>query len=69
MWFKNLRVYQFTQPFTLPADLDSQLGGYPYNPCQRHQLASFGFVSPFGEQSEVFHHKVGENILLCAKKE
>lgn len=69
MWFKNLRVYQFTQPFTLPADLDSQLDGYPYTPCQRHQLASFGFVSPFAEQSEVLHHKVGDNVLLCAKKE
>ncbi|MCC5879730.1 MAG: recombination-associated protein RdgC [Idiomarina sp.] len=69
MWFKNLRVYQFTQPFTLPADLDSQLSSYPYNACERHQLASFGFVSPFGEQSEVLHHKVGDNLLLCAKKE
>ena len=69
MWFKNLRVYQFTQPFSLPTDLDSQLGAYPYNPCQRHQLASFGFISPFSEQSEVLHHKVGDNVLLCAKKE
>lgn len=69
MWFKNLRVYQFTQPFSLPADLDSQLAQYPFTPCGRHQLASFGFVSPFGERSEVLHHKVGDNILLCARKE
>lgn len=69
MWFKNLRVYQFTQPFSLPADLDEQLAQYPFNRCGRHQLASFGFVSPFGEQSEVLHHRVGDNVLFCAKKE
>ncbi|MBA3988295.1 MAG: recombination-associated protein RdgC [Idiomarina sp.] len=69
MWFKNLRVYQFTQPFSLPDDLDAQLEQYPFNPCGRHQLASFGFVSPFGERSEVLHHKVGQNVLICAKKE
>ncbi|RUO31217.1 recombination-associated protein RdgC [Aliidiomarina soli] len=69
MWFKNLRVYQFTQPFAVPADFDSSLAEYLYQPCQRHQLASFGFVSPFGEQSEVLHHAIGDNILLCARKE
>lgn len=69
MWFKNLRVYQFTQPLSLPEDLDTELSTYLYNPCQRHQLASFGFISPFGEQSEVLHHRVGDNLLLCARKE
>ena len=69
MWFKNLRVYQFTQPFSVPADLDSQLAQYPFTPCGRQQIASFGFVSPFGERSEVLHHRVGDNLLLCARKE
>lgn len=69
MWFKNLRVYRFTQPFQVPADLDTLLGAYQFSPCQRHQLASFGFVSPFGENSEVLHHQAGENVLFCTRKE
>ncbi|RUO24421.1 recombination-associated protein RdgC [Aliidiomarina minuta] len=69
MWFKNLRVYTFSQPFTAPADFDSQLASYAFSPCQRHQSASFGFVSPFGDGSEVLHHKTGSNILLCTRKE
>ncbi|MGX5915084.1 recombination-associated protein RdgC [Aliidiomarina sp. Khilg15.8] len=69
MWFKNLRVYSFSQPFAVPADFDSDLSSYLFTPCERHQLASYGFVSPFGEQSEVLHHRIGDNILLCARKE
>lgn len=69
MWFKNLRIYRFTQPFQAPADLDSLLDQYRFSPCQRHQSASFGFVSPFGENSEVLHHRVGDNLLFCARKE
>ena len=69
MWFKNLRVYQFSQPFSVPADLDNQLAQYPFSPCGRQQIASFGFISPFGERSDVLHHRVGDNLLLCARKE
>lgn len=69
MWFKNLRVYQLTQPFSTPDELDSQLAEYLFQPCTRQQLASFGFVSPFGDESEVLHHAIGDNLLFCARRE
>jgi recombination associated protein RdgC len=69
MWFKNAIVYTFTQPFSLPDDFEAQLESYAFKPTERHQLASYGFISPFGNQGKVLHHRVGDNVLLVAKRE
>lgn len=69
MWLKNIVVYSFTQPFSLPEDLDAQLEAYRFKKAEKQQLASFGFISPFGSDSEVLSHAPVGNVLLAAKKE
>ena len=70
MWFKNLAVYRFTEPFTLAADaLEQKLGEQPFRPCGGHDEFSFGWTSPLGKTSETLAHAANGFIMLCAKKE
>lgn len=68
MWFKNLRVYQFTQPFQLPADFESMLNEHLFKPCGRSEPASIGWTSPVRD-SDLPLLRQGEQILLCLRKE
>ena len=70
MWFKNLAVYRFTEPFTLAADvLEQKLQQEPFRACGAHDEFSFGWTSPLGKASEVLAHSVNGYTMLCAKKE
>jgi recombination associated protein RdgC len=49
MWFKNLAIYRFTEPFTLsPETLEQKLLQQPFTPCGGHDEFSFGWTSPLG---------------------
>ncbi len=70
MWFKNLAVYRFTEPFTLTADvLEQKLQQQPFRACGAHDEFSFGWTSPLGKVSEVLAHSVNGYTMFCAKKE
>jgi recombination associated protein RdgC len=70
MWFKNLAVYRFTEPFTLAADvLEDKLLQHPFHACGAHDEFSFGWTSPLGKASELLAHGVNGYTMLCAKKE
>lgn len=70
MWFKNLAVYRFTEPFTLSADvLEQKLQQQPFRPCGGHDEFSFGWTSPLGKASEALVHASNGFMMLCAKKE
>ncbi|MCL5254719.1 MAG: recombination-associated protein RdgC [Gammaproteobacteria bacterium] len=69
MWFKNLRVYQFTQPFTWAEDAEKQLEERRFSPCARHEPMSFGWVSPLNDEEAPLVLQVGQHLLLCARKE
>ncbi|RUO36127.1 recombination-associated protein RdgC [Aliidiomarina shirensis] len=69
MWFKNLRVYQFTQPFAWSEEAEKLLEERRFTPCSRQEPASFGWVPPVGEEDGPLLHRVGDNLLFCAKKE
>lgn len=69
MWFKNLRVYQFTQPFTWFDDAESLLNERRFKPCARQEPVSFGLIPPLGDEDGPLIHRVGDNLLFCAKKE
>ncbi|RUO75665.1 recombination-associated protein RdgC [Pseudidiomarina taiwanensis] len=69
MWFRNLRVYTLSPEFKLPETLADDLTLQQFTPCGRQELASFGWVSPFGRDSEVLVHKIGDSLLMCARKE
>jgi len=70
MWFKNLAVYRFTEPFSLTAEvLEQKLQQQPFRPCGGHDEFSFGWTSPLGKSSDILVHASNGFIMLCAKKE
>ncbi len=70
MWFKNLAVYRFTEPFTLTADvLEQKLRQQPFRPCGSQDEFSFGWTPPLGKASEDMVHASNGFMMLCAKKE
>lgn len=70
MWFKNLQIYRFTRPFELTADaLEPLLKSLLFVPCGSQEMSKFGFVSPFGRDSDLLVHEAQGQLLLCAKRE
>jgi len=72
MWFKNIRIYRFTKPFTLTAEeLDQALSAAPFVPCASQDQKRIGWVSPITghvEQSG-FAHASQSYIMVCAKRQ
>ena len=70
MWFKNIRAYRLSSPFTLsPEQLGQQLAGKGYTPCGKSQAMSAGWVPPLGDESEQLVHAAGGRFLLKLKRE
>ena len=70
MWFKNLRIYRFTQPFELTSEeLEPLLAEHAFQPCGRQDLSQYGWVCPTGGDGELFTHESNGNIILCARRE
>ena len=70
MWFKNLAIYRFTEPFTLTAEIfDEKLQQQPFRPCGAHDEFSFGWTSPLGKYSDALVHANNGFFMICAKKE
>lgn len=64
--FKAIRVYQFTQPFTMPENIDELVAAYQFHECQKHQLATFGFVPVIGE---CMTGRAGASVVFKARKQ
>lgn len=70
MWFKNLAVYRFSEPFTLAADaLEQKLQQQLFRPCGSQDEFSFGWTSPLGKASDALVHANNGFLMFCAKKE
>ncbi|MDD4913800.1 MAG: recombination-associated protein RdgC [Methylococcales bacterium] len=70
MWFKNLAVYRFNEPFNLPADqVEQKLQQHPFQPCGGHDEFSFGWTAPLGKSTDTLLHTVNGFMMVCAKKE
>jgi len=70
MWFKNLALYRFTEPFTLAADeLEDKLNDKRFRPCASQDVFSLGWTSPAGNTTEQLVHASNGFIMLCLKKE
>lgn len=70
MWFKNLAVYRFTEPFTLnPDELQHKLAQQRFKSCGSHDEFSFGWTSPVGKNSDALLHAANGCFMLCGKKE
>lgn len=70
MWFKNLNIFRFLQPFTLSADaLHEQLNHAPFYPCGRLEVSSQGWTPPLGRESELLVHAAHQCLMLKLRRE
>lgn len=70
MWFKNLAIYRFTEPFSLsPEELEQKLQQQAFRPCGGHDEFSFGWTAPQGKASDALVHANNGFMMICAKKE
>lgn len=65
MFFRNLTLFRFSPSVAQSlTDLDDALAARALRPCGALEIATRGFVSPFGPDSEPLTHTVGNATLL-----
>ena len=65
MFFRNLTLFRFSPSVARSLkDLDAALADHALRACGPLELATRGFVSPFGPDSEVLSHTVGKATLV-----
>lgn len=65
MFFRNLSLFRFPASAARSLkDLDAALAGHALRPCGPLEVATRGFVSPFGPESGVLSHAVGKATLV-----
>jgi recombination associated protein RdgC len=70
MWFKNLHIFRFLQPFTLSANaLHEQLSKATFQPCGKMDMGSMGWVSPLGRDNDSLVHSTNNCMIFTARKE
>lgn len=71
MWFRNLLVYRLTQDVSFEAAaLETALAAKPARPCASQELATYGFVAPFGKGEDApLVHASQDFLLIAARKE
>ncbi len=70
MWFKNLRVYRLTKPFThSPESLAEALSEHVFQPCGKQDTQQYGWVPPLGRNGTELTHAANGYMMVCAKKQ
>ena len=70
MWFKNIRAYRLTSPFTLsPEQLGEQLAQQGFEPCAKSQALSLGWTPPLGVEDGELVHAAAGRLLVKLKRE
>jgi recombination associated protein RdgC len=71
MWFKNIRAYRLTSPFTQTAEqLGEQLSERSFVPCAKSQALSLGWVPVLGtEEGELVHAAAGRLLVKMKREE
>ncbi|RMA82182.1 recombination-associated protein RdgC [Umboniibacter marinipuniceus] len=70
MWFKNLRLYQLTQPFDLTGMLlEEKLQSNAFVECGSQDASKLGWISPFGRHGTALVHEAADGLWLTAKKQ
>ena len=70
MWFKNIRAYRLTSPFTLsPEQLGEQLAQRGFEPCAKSQALSLGWTPPLGVENGELVHAAAGRLLVKLKRE
>jgi recombination associated protein RdgC len=70
MWFKNLRLYRFTQPFSLTHEQLSQtLSEQAFQPCGQLDPLRYGWVPPLGREGVDYVHSANGYMMICARRQ
>ena len=70
MWFKNLALLRFTEPFALnAAELEERLEQRRFQHCGSLDLASFGWCAPLGRETFPLVHATNGFLMICLQKE
>lgn len=70
MWFKNLRLFRFTETFELNAEqLDQALAAQPFRPCGSQDLTTYGWTPPLGREGSEYVHAANGYIMICAQRQ
>ena len=70
MWFRNLTLFRFSPAVAKSFQtLDAGLAEKKLRPCGPIELATRGFISPFGRNEEALAHRTGEFTLLSVGSE
>ncbi|MBM1195630.1 recombination-associated protein RdgC [Pseudomonas weihenstephanensis] len=71
MWFKNLLIYRLTQDLPFDAQvLETALATKLARACSSQELATYGFVAPFGKGEDApLVHVSQDFLLIAARKE
>jgi len=70
MWFKNLRLYRLTQPFSMaPEALEEALASHAFRPCGGLEPVSLGWEAPTGVAGGQLVHATGGCLMLCARRQ
>ena len=70
MFFRNLTLFRFSPSVAKSLkDLDTALADHALRACGPLEVATRGFVSPFGPDSEVLSHTVGKATLVTLGSE
>lgn len=70
MWFRNLRLYRFTETCTLtPEILQEALRQHPFHPCGKLDTSRRGWSSPLGREGTEYVQAAHGYMMICSKRQ
>jgi recombination associated protein RdgC len=70
VWFRNLRIYRFQQPFNVTAEaLEQALGAYVFRACGPLETHAIGWEPPLGRDGRALVHAANGCLMVCARRE
>lgn len=70
MWFKNLQLFKFVEPFAMNAEeLEIKLTEHGFFPCRNVDASSQGFTSPMQSDAATLVHAANGFYLFCLQRE
>ena len=65
MWFRNLRIYRFKQPFNVTAEtLDRALSESVFRPCGPLETHAMGWEPPLGRDGQTLVHAANGCLMV-----
>lgn len=70
MWFRNLRLYRFTEVCTLtPETLQEALVQHPFQPCGKLDTSRRGWSPPLGRDGTEYVQAAHGYMMICSKRQ